>query len=96
MIRGKHWIVKRRWYYAFSHRGAHFCFRGVLGEKGEQNTVKHQSPAAKATNSDSCDCTAAKVKERIPEQRTRTEPISEKEFIKSMPKTIGNRKEDCA
>ena len=59
--------------------------------------MKHHSPAAKATNSDSCDRTAAQVKKRIPEQRTAsTEPISKKEGIKLIPKTIGNRKGDCA
>ena len=75
------------------------CERGVGGRGRDltwQPAVKHQSPAAKATNSDSCDRAAAQVKKRIPEQRTAsTEQISKK-GIKLIPKTIGNRKGDCA
>ena len=33
LIREERWIVKRRRSYAFSHRGTHFCLRGV-GEEG--------------------------------------------------------------
>ena len=73
--------------------------RGVLGRGRDltwQPAVTHQSPAAKATNRDSCNRAAAQVKKRIPEQRTAsTEPISKK-GIKLIPKTIGYRKEDCA
>ena len=71
--------------------------RGVGGRGIDlrwQPAVKHHSPAAKATNSDSCDRAVAQVKKRIPEQGTAsTEPISKKKGIKLIPKTIGNRKE---
>ena len=54
-----------------SHRGAHFCLREGWGKRGDltwQPAVKHQSPAAKATNSNCCDRAAAQVKQHIPEQ----------------------------
>ena len=59
--------------YAFSHRdrGAHFCLRGGWGKRGDLTchpAVKHQRPAAKATNSNCCDRAAAKGKQHIPEQ----------------------------
>ena len=61
--------------------------------------VNYQSPAAKATNSDSPDRAVAQVKEHIPEQKRKrtasTERISKK-VIKLILKTIGNRKGDCA
>ena len=48
---------ERRQSYAFSHRGAHFCLKGGW-QKRERfdvaGAVNHQSPAAKATNSDRC------------------------------------------
>ena len=70
LIRGQRWIVKRRRSYAFSHRGAHFCLTGGWGRGRDltwQPAVNHQSPAAKATKSDSCGHTEAQVKEHIPE-----------------------------
>ena len=42
-----------------------------LGKRGDltwQPAVKHQSPAANATNSNCCDRAVAQVKQRIPEQ----------------------------
>ena len=52
--------------YAFSHRDrrAHFCLRGGWGKRGDltwRSAVKHQRPAAKTTNSNSCDRAAAQV-----------------------------------
>ena len=55
----------------FSHRGAHFRLREVWGKRGDltwQPAVKHQRPAAKATNSNCCDRAVAQVKQHIPEQ----------------------------
>ena len=43
----------------------HFCLRGGWGKTGDltwQPAVKHQSPAAKATNSNCCDRAKAQVK----------------------------------
>ena len=61
LIPGQRCIVKRRRSYAFSHCGAHFCLRGGVGGRGRdltwQHAVKHQSPAARAINGDSCDGT---------------------------------------
>ena len=68
--------------------------QGKRGDLTRQPAVKHQSPAAKTTNSNSCDHAVAQVKQHIPEQRSEsTEPISKK-GIKLIPKTIGNRKGD--
>ena len=71
LICRERWIVKRRRSYAFSHRGEHFCLRRGWGKRGDltwQPAVKHQRPAAKATNSNCCDRAAAQVKQHIPEQ----------------------------
>ena len=73
LIRGGHWVVKRRRSYAFSHRGAHFCLRGGWGKRGDlmcHPAVKHQRPAAKTTNSNCCDRAVAQVKQHmlVPEQ----------------------------
>ena len=103
MVNNPHYeIVKRRRSFAFSHRGAHFCLRGGWGKTGDLTwhpAVKHQRPAAKTTNSNSCDYALAQVMQCIPEQRSErtanTEPISKK-GIKLLRKTIGNRKGDCA
>ena len=61
----------------FSHRGAHFCLRGVWGKRGDLRwhpTVKHQSPAAEATNSNCCDRAVAQAK-----QHTRTTAVKEQQ-----------------
>ena len=95
---------KKKTILCFSHRWAHLglCLRGGGGggwrgrDLAWQPAVKHQSPAAKATTNDSCNRAVTWVNERIPQQRTTsTEPISKK-GIKSIPKTVGNWKRDCA
>ena len=102
LICGQRWIVNRGRSYAFSHRGAHFCLRGDGGRVRDltfQPAVKHQSPAAKPTNSNSCDHAVAQEKQHISEIRSErtasSEPISKK-GVKLIPKTIGNRKGDRA
>ena len=95
--------------YAFSHRdhGAHLCLRGGWGKRVDLTwhpAVKHQRPAAKTTNSNCCDRTAAQVKQHIPEQLQQVEQVEKtasteqisKKGIKLILKTIGNRKGDCA
>ena len=85
---GQRWIVKRRLSYAFSRRGAHFCLRRTLGNERRSDVAannEHQSPAAKTTNSNSCDLAVAQVKLvklHIPKQRSErtasAEPKSKK------------------
>ena len=74
----------------------------VSGEEGRFDVATRSEtpkPPAKITNSNSCDRAAAQVKEHNPnnpgESTASTEQISKK-GIKLIPKTIGNRKGDCA
>ena len=73
LICGQRWNVKRRRSHAFSHRGAHFCLRGVVGKRKRFGVAARSEPpkpsAAKATNSDSCGRAEVQLKEPIPEQK---------------------------
>ena len=75
---------------------------GGLGKRGGLTwlpAVKNQRPAAKTTNSNCSDRTAAQVKQHIPEQpgwRNSQWWTNKEKGIKLILKTIGNRKGDCA
>ena len=79
----------------FSHRGGHFCLRGDWGKRGDltwQPAVKHQCPAAKATNSNCCDCTMAQVIKVIQFRcGKRQDTISDKRGIHNTRLTRHNR-----
>ena len=65
------WIVKRRQSYAFSHRRAHFCVRGVGGRGRFDEAARCETPKPSCESHKQqtcCDHAVAQVKQHIPEQ----------------------------
>ena len=96
--------MKRRRSYAFSHREAHFCSGGGLGEEGRFDVAsRNETPKTSCQNHKqqllrppSGPSEAAHTRTTQPGERTAsTEQISKKR-IKLILKAIGNRKGDCA